>query len=58
MEITKEMMKRHQLAQEAATEMLRHLDGLTVVEALGVLKLVEAGMLRYADVPDQQEAMH
>jgi hypothetical protein len=58
MEISVEMMKRHQMAQEAATEMLRQLDGLTVVEALGVLKLVEAGMLRYADVPENQEAMH
>ena len=58
MEVTKAMMKRHDMAQKAATDMMRVLDGLTIVEALGVLKLVESGMLRYAEVPEQEEAMH
>jgi hypothetical protein len=58
MEVSVEMMKRHSIAQKAAGDIMRCLEGLTVVEALGVLKLVESGMLRYADVPEQEEAMH
>ena len=58
MEISLEMMKRHDMAQKAAGDVMRALDGLTIVEALGVIKLVESGMLRYADVPELEEAVH
>ena len=58
MEISVEMLKRHDMAQKAAGDVMKSLDGLTIVEALGVLKLVESGMLRYADVPELEEQMH
>lgn len=49
MEITKEMLQRHNMGQEAAQKALEALDGLTVIEAVGVLELVKQGMLKYAD---------
>jgi hypothetical protein len=49
MEITKEMLERHNTAQKAAQEVMGALDGMTVVEAVGVLELVKQGMLKYAD---------
>lgn len=48
MEVTKEMLERHGKAQKAAQEVVRCLDGMTIVEAVGVLELVKSGMLRYA----------
>ena len=49
MEITKEMLERHDAAQKAAQEVMGALDGMTVVEAVGVLELVKQGMLAYAN---------
>jgi len=49
MEITKEMLERHNKAQRAAQQVVMALDGMTVVEAVGVLELVKQGMLKYAD---------
>jgi hypothetical protein len=46
--ISKEMLERHNKAQKAAQDALAALDGLTVVEAVGVLELVKQGMLGYA----------
>lgn len=48
MEITKEMLERHNKAQQAAQDVVKALDGMTIVEATGILELVKAGMLRYA----------
>lgn len=48
MEITKEMIERHNKAQQAAQDVVKALDGMTIVEATGVLELVKAGMLKYA----------
>jgi hypothetical protein len=48
MEITKEMLERHNKGQQAAQDCLAALDGLTVIEAVGVLELVKQGMLNYA----------
>lgn len=59
MEITKEMLNRHNLAQQCAQNVTAALDGLTIVEALGVLKLVESGMLKYLDNTDfETETKH
>jgi len=49
MEITKEMLDRHNKAQGAAQDVVAALDGMTIVEAVGVLELVKAGMLKYAE---------
>lgn len=49
MEITKEMLERHNAGQKAAQEVVGALDGLTIIEAVGVLELVKQGMLKYAD---------
>jgi len=49
MEITKEMLERHNRAQEAAQNVVAALNGMSIVEATGVLELVKAGMLKYAD---------
>lgn len=48
MEITKEMLDRHNKAQSSAQKVVAALDGMTVVEAVGVLELVKQGMLKYA----------
>ncbi len=48
MEITKEMLERHNKSQKAAQDIVKCLDGMTIVEAVGVLELVKQGMLRYA----------
>lgn len=48
MDVTKEMLARHSLAQQAAQNVLKALDGLTIVEGVGVLELVKQGMLKYA----------
>ena len=49
MEVTKEMLDRHNIAQKAAQEVMKALDGMTIVEAVGVLELVKQGMLKYAN---------
>jgi len=49
MEVTKEMLERHSVAQKAAQSVVASLDGLTIVEAVGVLELVKQGMLKYAN---------
>ena len=49
MEITKEMLDRHNKGQQAAQDVVAALDGLTIIEATGVLELVKAGMLKYAE---------
>jgi hypothetical protein len=49
MTISKEMLERHNLAQKAAQAVTASLDGLTIVEAVGVLELVKQGMLKYAE---------
>ena len=48
-QITKEMLERHNKAQTAAQNVVAAIDGLTIVEAVGVLELVKQGMLKYAD---------
>ena len=58
MEITKEMIKRQDMAQQASQGVMQALDELTLVEALGVLDLVKHGILRYADVDEVQESLH
>lgn len=52
MEVTKEMLERHQAGQQAANEVAEALAGLTLVEALGVIELVKAGLLKYSDSYD------
>lgn len=48
MEISKEMLERHNKSQQAAQKVVVSLDGLSVVEAIGVLELVKSGMLSYS----------
>jgi hypothetical protein len=48
MEITKEMLERHNAAQKAAQDVMNALDNMTIVEAVGILELVKQGMLSYA----------
>jgi hypothetical protein len=49
MEITKEMLERHNKGQQAAQDVVAALGGLTIIEAVGVLELVKQGMLKYAE---------
>ena len=58
MEVTKEMLTRHNLAQKCAQDVTNSLDGLTIVEALGVIELVKTGMLKYLDTQDYVETKH
>ena len=58
MEITKEMIKRQDMAQKATQNIMQALDELTLIEALGVLDIVKHGILRYADVDEIQEHVH
>ena len=58
MEVTKEMMKRHEMSQKALEGVKDILDGLTIVEALGVLKLAEASLVRFVYAPEQTETAH
>ena len=58
MEVTKEMMKRHEMSQKALEGVKDILDGLTIVEALGVLKLAEASLVRFVYTPEQTETAH
>ena len=58
MEVTKEMLTRHNLAQKCAQDVTNALDGLTIVEALGVIELVKSGMLKYLDTEEYVDTKH